>query len=476
MSSGPEVGTFASIAHAPLRWRVSTLFRRITDDNTMESAPYVSFRSYSLYRNDVKTLWPGSWLNDNVIGIILEVLAYEEFPSLCADDGINWCLMAPGAVAMTLYEQGEDLIDALASLRLQTKDYVAIPVNDSESTTTPNSGTHWSLLIWSKRHQQFFHYDSSPPHNTRAATRISRCLWPAISRNQFSKSKKLGALPDVIAAKCPRQSNDSDCGVYLLLILNTLLRAGGICDIEPIVTPAAVTAYRRHCGETIERLRQEWLDKTGMAYREGRLGEGGGLGSTGAALSLGAPAAPAAVAPSAVAASAVAPTALTIPPASPWASAAASPRSSSPSISGSAAAAAAAASGRAAGGGGGGNSGAPLSPVLVATPRTPAALQINTSGTPSATAAAASPSATVTSPRAGSASRRAGPYSTAASERAEAEAAAAAAAAARGIRLPHRHRVVPIDPVDAVIVPDVLEQVYNTPVYRPGSPQKQRLQ
>lgn len=104
------------------------------------------------------------------------------------------------------------LKDALPPLDHIT--HVFLPVNDCRSPNLAEGGSHWSLLLVSIRDGVAFHYDSLRPSNYEPAR---------IASEKFSrlcgKTLRFVNLDDA-----PQQNNGSDCGMYVCLEMQFLLK------------------------------------------------------------------------------------------------------------------------------------------------------------------------------------------------------------------------------------------------------------
>lgn len=65
----------------------------------VDHGPVLSYRAACLWREDVMTLLPGKWLNDNIIVWWYELLAHETYAARK-----DLCFMHPGATFLCLYE------------------------------------------------------------------------------------------------------------------------------------------------------------------------------------------------------------------------------------------------------------------------------------------------------------------------------------------------------------------------------------
>ena len=91
--------------------------------------------------------------------------------------------------------------------------HVFLPINDCQTTTVAEGGTHWSLLLVSIVDGVAFHYDSLPPGNHDEAFQVTRKF-----SQLLNKQIRFIHLND-----SPQQENSSDCGVFVCLNMRHLL-------------------------------------------------------------------------------------------------------------------------------------------------------------------------------------------------------------------------------------------------------------
>ncbi len=154
----------------------------------------------------------------------------------------------------------EDAAVVTAPLRAGMRELIMLAVNDNQSVSTANGGSHWTLLAYrrSPSASAFVHYDSlARSGNLAVAARVAKTLAAA-----------LGLPPDrarVVAAPAPQQANGYDCGCHVLLTAQLLCqlhaRAPGSeptqAALEAHVTPAASKALRADTLALITRLAAE---------------------------------------------------------------------------------------------------------------------------------------------------------------------------------------------------------------------------
>jgi hypothetical protein len=156
------------------------------------------------------------------------------------------------------------LCDVFKPLNLPERTLLFFPLNDAPDALTPNAGTHWSLLVFSRRSERFYHYDSMPGSaNARVAAHVAAVVWRVLLKLTFRDMST--AAPPLETPAFPAQRNSSDCGVYVCFLINALCLAGGPVDFSAVCTPAAVGAFRGHMNVTLQRMREEYEQLRGRS-------------------------------------------------------------------------------------------------------------------------------------------------------------------------------------------------------------------
>jgi sentrin-specific protease 8 len=199
----------------------------------------LSYHDICLRSSDVQLLGNRLWLNDQIIGFALE---YLERSLLFKDEGGNStravhrnarhcvsgtdnfvsavaakiALVKPSiAQLIRLYADQEALSGLIDDFGWAKKDVLIIPVNDNE--TVDAGGFHWSLLICWRKDHKFVHFDSLGDYNIATAQSLANIV-------DWCWNNTSGLDVEIIRGKCPYQTNGHDCGVYVILFAEYLLR------------------------------------------------------------------------------------------------------------------------------------------------------------------------------------------------------------------------------------------------------------
>ncbi|KAI8888545.1 cysteine proteinase [Backusella circina FSU 941] len=158
---------------------------------------------------DFDTLREGQWLNDTIIEFYMEYIERELVPK-----DINYLFLRPGITHLIKFAS-EDVMDLIPALppNMDQRQVVFIPINDGNATQA-YSGSHWSLMVYVKAMNTFYYYDSLQSSNRRQAEYTGRRTQPLL---------RVDREPQFISMNTPQQKNGSDCGVYVIAIIDTLL-------------------------------------------------------------------------------------------------------------------------------------------------------------------------------------------------------------------------------------------------------------
>lgn len=178
----------------------------------MPSKVVLSYHDSVLHESDLRILQSSDWLNDEIIAFYFEYLEKEVYP----DKGM--LLVSPQVTQCMKQVQKEELKIFLDPIVKPSHDYIFFALNDSNSVDQPG-GTHWSLLIYNRRNDEYFHADSYQGTNSQEAQKL------AINLHSYFNPSDVNQPPFVKQVKTAQQSNGHDCGLHLLANLEVAIRA-----------------------------------------------------------------------------------------------------------------------------------------------------------------------------------------------------------------------------------------------------------
>ena len=129
------------------------------------------------------------------------------------------CLVDPSTAFVIQFEKDQDdLLQQIRCTGVLTADHVVIPVNDNLDVDQVNGGTHWALLVCTKTVAGIDckYVDSLFSKGTERAAR-SIC-------SKLSKLRRL-SIGSFSALECQKQTNSSDCGIFVLAFAEQILRS-----------------------------------------------------------------------------------------------------------------------------------------------------------------------------------------------------------------------------------------------------------
>ncbi|KAK0751762.1 hypothetical protein B0T18DRAFT_436030 [Schizothecium vesticola] len=227
----------------PFRQRVARHF----GDTLSPKAQYLS-----LTGDDISALRNDDWLTDNNIAFWEEWLEREILP---AYPEARIVLLRPTMTFLLMQTKDlKSIVSALPDFRKVT--HIFLPVNDAQKAQQADSGSHWSLLLVSVIDRVAFHYDSMGGHNfteaRHCADRLGLVLGVPLLFHQMED--------------CPQQENNSDCGVYVCilmrhLLIKRLLNANANQKVDMSMGGKLVDAHgaRKEMLKIIESMRKEGL-------------------------------------------------------------------------------------------------------------------------------------------------------------------------------------------------------------------------
>jgi sentrin-specific protease 8 len=111
----------------------------------------------------------------------------------------------------------------LDPLRADERAFIFLAVNNNNNSERAG-GSHWSLLVFSKPENAFYHFDSSGHSNWSSALELYRIM----------KQVLHCSTADFIDGGCLQQNNCYDCGIHLLCnvdeILKSIAKSGTVAD------------------------------------------------------------------------------------------------------------------------------------------------------------------------------------------------------------------------------------------------------
>ncbi|EGC36604.1 hypothetical protein DICPUDRAFT_87334 [Dictyostelium purpureum] len=180
----------------------------------------VSFKDSSIYESDVNILKNSNqWLNDSIISFKIEFLKdklLEKNENKQLEKEI--LLLSPSIIFLCSFVDSEqEVLAILSQLKLESRELIFIPLNNNRNPEIIGGGSHWSLMVFVKKLNQFLYYDSMNRSNSQDALFV-------ISKFKFLLTNSNKNLKEYINFQAtPQQINSHDCGLYGLGMMEELL-------------------------------------------------------------------------------------------------------------------------------------------------------------------------------------------------------------------------------------------------------------
>ncbi|CAG4951958.1 unnamed protein product [Colias eurytheme] len=190
----------------------------------------LSFHETLLHQSDVELLTGPHWLNDTIISFYFEYLEKVKF-----SDSNDILFVSPEVTQCIKMVSTEEIKIFLEPLNIEAKKFVFFALNDNSSPDTAG-GSHWSLLVYSKVENCFFHLDSSSGSNHNVAWDFASHLMTYLSRAD---------LINFVDKECVQQSNGYDCGIHVICNTERLAefarshREINSCDMMMRINPSS---------------------------------------------------------------------------------------------------------------------------------------------------------------------------------------------------------------------------------------------
>jgi len=159
----------------------------------------VDYGDSLIRESEVQILKTNQWLNDAVIGFYFDYLSNHSHNDSIAFYG-------PGVTQLLKLLPNSEEVQCILGEVSESILYCLWPVNDSSDIETASSGSHWSLLVYSRPDNKFLHFDSWGGANEFAARKLYQKLSPFIA-----STASFHAVED-----CSSQANGRDCGLHVL--------------------------------------------------------------------------------------------------------------------------------------------------------------------------------------------------------------------------------------------------------------------
>lgn len=169
----------------------------------------LNFHESLLRQSDVQLLMGPYWLNDQIISFYFEYLEKIIFKNenqlLFISPEVTQCIKIVPESEISIF---------LEPLKANEKLFIFFALNNNEADSV--GGTHWSLLVFSRPENKFYHFDSMNGFNLENCQHLVKVLKNALNCVEA----------DFENVQCLQQNNGYDCGIHV------------ICNVDVISTHA----------------------------------------------------------------------------------------------------------------------------------------------------------------------------------------------------------------------------------------------
>lgn len=204
----------------------------------------LNFENTLLRSSDIRLLTGPYWLNDQIISFYmeyLETIVYKENKDIL--------FVSPEVVQCIKLVSKEEMSIFLDPLNGAEKSFIFFPLNDNDEDRA--GGSHWSLLVFSRPEQTFYHFDSLNNTSIKPYFTFLRNLSYALRCPDF----------DVKSPACVKQTNGYDCGIYVICNVEYLAKQvteHGAVEIDD--TNCSTNNIQRITAEKVKRKRKDIID------------------------------------------------------------------------------------------------------------------------------------------------------------------------------------------------------------------------
>lgn len=197
------------------------------------------------------------WLNDQIMTFYFEYLSSQTFKA----DSKRILFVSPPVVQLIkLAPDDFDLFLGPSALNAINKDIIFFPVNNHEGSGI--GGAHWSLLVYVKKEQTFFSFDSMGNRNEVATKALVTVVREGLKV----------PLEESMVVRSLQQRNYYDCGIFVLAnaehVCRHFLATGNVEDV-PILSQQAALRKRQDMLTIIEDLtKKDGDDAAGPSWLE----------------------------------------------------------------------------------------------------------------------------------------------------------------------------------------------------------------
>ena len=166
----------------------------------------------NLTEEDIQSLRIGQSVTDGIIALYMKLLE-EAFEPIVKGDRTR--LLNPNMTHLFKLGKKADVMEEKIMLNIKESEWVLYPINNKMDDHEISGGSHWSLLLYSKKDRTYYHFDPIESLNEGHAKHM---ILNTLDYDTFEEG-----LPSYVEMNCERQTNGYDCGPYIMMYMATIL-------------------------------------------------------------------------------------------------------------------------------------------------------------------------------------------------------------------------------------------------------------
>ncbi len=224
----------------------------------------LQWKCTNIYLHDLPLLDPPNWFNDSIITFCCDYMQHITFRD---NDTIKF--VYPATTFIIMYEDDRDILKDMIESNGITKDKLLIFFPITDSSPTEQDGSHWSFVLFSTMDQKYYIFDSARHHGNEIYAKQLITIVAKFLSDKFDHNE------DIIIVKSPVQTNNYDCGCYMMmgmrivthLLISDLYHQRGASKIDKIfcehlflyINELTVTKERSEIKKNIFEIRNKLL-------------------------------------------------------------------------------------------------------------------------------------------------------------------------------------------------------------------------
>ena len=196
------------------------------DDSCLPPSSFADGGAMSKPSSDlIHTFAPGQWLTDASVSH----LEAKKLP-------VNILVLdAPTAYWLTMQKRQSRIRKMTKPLKIEQRELVLCPLNNSRERGHADGGSHWALLVWIRRKpaETTTPTNSLPQEHDSDVTSLGRfILYDSGGSSNMCQAQAdrlamrlAGQRVKVTLGECARQTNGHDCGMYITMFSEIILES-----------------------------------------------------------------------------------------------------------------------------------------------------------------------------------------------------------------------------------------------------------